>query len=232
MSRGSENENGGQLFFMSIRGLKTGEKVHITQSKPVEGQDGKYEVLKPINKIAGRLSKLEVKSRVWEGETYEELRIWLKDPNAGDPVAGGETYCLSCGVNGIGRNLINTLASIDGEIGELMISVYTNKTSGMPSLYVEHNGAKIGWKYTFDDLKQYIKKVEKKSKDATGKVVKTQVNEYFDLNEFLLKIFKEELPKKVRSGGGASAPKAKPHPLEVTTEEGAGAPDAGDDLPF
>ncbi len=224
MARGSEGQENLDLFFMTIRGLKAGESVHMTQSRPT-GEKGKYEELENINSISGDLVKVETRTRQFEGKAKEEIKLWLKDQLAGEK---GEMYVVSCGMNSIGRNIVNNLASVEGHIGNLRINVYTNKTSGMPALYMEHNGQKLSWKYQWEELSKYVTKTTKKAKNEKGVVVEVTENDMFELDEFLLNIFKNEIAKKVDPSKQLKEKQPSPAPVAVAE----GVDDAGDDLPF
>lgn len=225
MARGSEGKGDLAMFFMNIKGLKKGETVHITQAVPTE-EKGKYTQLENTNSVEGDLVDITTVVKEFDGKSKEEIKLWLKDQLAGDK---GELYVVTCGMNSIGRNIINNLASIDGPIGTLKLSVYMNRTSGMPSLYMEHNGQKLGWKYQWEELSQYVKKTTKKTKDAQGKTITVTENDNFELDEFLLGVLKEKIVKNIDPNKKLQA-KTQPSPAPVA--ETAGAENDSDDLPF
>lgn len=218
MSRGSSSADANlKLFFMKISGLKEGEKIHIKQTE-AKGDKEYVELEETINKVSGHLHKVEVREYKYKDEDKQELRVWLKD------TLEGEMYCVSVGLNSIGRNIINTLLGLEQPYGELEIRVYNKKDNDMPSVYMEHNGVKTGWKYGPDEIKKYI--VENK---VTKKGVAKIERDYFKLDEFLLK----ELNEKVISHFNKTPAKfaEQPAPTKVLAEAPSAA--AGDDdLPF
>jgi hypothetical protein len=121
------------------------------------------------------------------------------------------------------------LASIDDQyIGNLDVRVYTSKTD-QPSIYCEHNGQKLSWKLDYNnDIKPLVKTTVKKAKDASGKVVDVKENDYFDVNEKFLQIFREQIgnkidPKKRITSKPAATPVAQEE-LVTTEEDDLGLP--------
>ena len=226
MAMGNNGGDGSKLYFLSVRGLKKGEKVFIKVVEPVEGKDGEYKELPDISQVRGMVQKLEVINKTFEGESYDEIRLWLKDVNAGEL---GETYCLSCGVNSMGRNIINNLASIeDATLGELFINVYMRKGTEFSAVYMEHNGEKLSWSLDKDALAPFVKSTTKKVKGSDGKTTSVKVNDYFDLNEHLLGILREQIIPKVKP---ASVERSAPATSATSPDQGIPAGD-DDDLPF
>lgn len=160
---------------MKITGLKEGEKITIEQTQAVE--KGKHIKLdETVQDVAGQLHKVEV--REYEpraGEKAKELKIWLKDAQA------GEMYAVSCNLNSIGRSIINTILALQEPYGTLMIKVYNKRDTGFPAAYIEHNGEKSGWKYHPKDLTHLIDESPVK-KNGVTKIEK----DYFRQNEFLI----------------------------------------------
>lgn len=212
--RGNANREDLKMIFMSVKGQKKGENVHFKQTEALG--DKKYNVLEEtIDRVQGKLSKLETKTKEYEGKAYEELRVWLKDNDA------GEMYCVSVSLgSSIGRNLANTVAGTELKKGDdFVISVYTNK-KGFPSLYTQVNGHDTSWKFDYKaDLEPLITKTAKKVKDAkTGAAVETIERDYFNHDEFLLAAWKQA----VEAVNGTEASTDHPEPVPAN---------AGD-LPF
>lgn len=224
MSRGSSGGTDNlKLFFIGVRGLKDGEKIHLEQVEALG--DKKYNKDLPhINQITGIVHKLETKVR--KSDKYgdkDEIVIWLKD------IVSEELYCFSCGVNSIGRSIINTLAGIEGNLGELEIGVYTSKT-GRPSVYLKHNGAKTSWKYPIDFQKTMVTETSKREKVGNDVVTKI-IRDYLDLDAFFLKCFREDVMPKVQNFEAASKDHPEPKPMTDQSEEPQLVA-SGEDLPF
>lgn len=227
MSRGS-NMNNGKLFFLNIKGMKAGEKVHFKQ---VEAPAVKGNALidhPDVGDVSGQLHKTETVMYTYEGISKPNLVIWLKDLQADEMVR------VSCGLNSVGRSIINSLASIEGNIGKLAFSVYNSKKTGRPSVTVHHNDQKIGWKYTSDELKKYIKKSTKKERSADGKsTIDVDVYDYFDLDEFLLGLWNGPIREKVQNLSTAPVENTS-NPYQTTEgpkDDNTFEPNS-DDLPF
>jgi hypothetical protein len=234
--RGNPEQNDDALFFLSIRGLKQGETVHITQVQTTETK-GVYKELPNINQVSGVLVRTETKTREYkDGSQSEEVRLWLRDPNE------KETYILSVGLNMIGRSIINLLAGVEGKIGDVMIRVYNNKDTGRQAVYMEVDGTKSQWKYNYNEetvledktvppLSTMVTPIKKKKK-VDGKMKEVVENDYFELNEFMLKVFREEVAYKVDKAA-AYVPSSVPPTTAVAINDGAEPNDeSGDDLPF
>lgn len=223
MGRGSESSAyKGKRFFAAIKGAKEGEKVHFELSSKA-GKD------EPIKKegdepsLSGIITGAE--HRIWEykGEPKDSVVLIIQDSAAG---AEGETYKLEMSMSSIARSIIKSLLSVTSFFEEIKISLYTNK-KGYASVFVSQgvdaNGKDVAcpWAISLEDEAKYITKETKKAKDAKGKVVDKSVNNYMELDEYLLNRFKDEIiPKVMGKKAAASAPSSdEPSPN-------------GDDLPF
>lgn len=212
MARGGQSQGNLKMFFMNIRGLKKGEKIHFTQAEALG--DKEYKKLENIDRVSGQVVKVWAETKQYEGESYDELKLTLKDLQA------EEIYTVSCGLNAIGRGLVNALASVEGNLGELSLAVYTNK-KGYPALYITHNDQKLAWKWDKAFTEKYIKKTTKKVKVGNEVVDKVE-SDLFELNEFFLKVWKEEIAAKVQSLSNEFVPEAKEP--ELVEEDGKGLP--------
>jgi hypothetical protein len=205
---------------MKVKGLKHGEKVHIEQTKPLG--DKQYVTLEEtIDRIGGSFHELRFRKYTHQGDEITEVQLWLKDPKAG---AKGEMYAVSMNMNSVSRSLLNALLSIEGPIGNLELRFYNKKDNGYANIYIEHNGAKIGWKYKQDEVSHLIvsNTVSKKGQTVVEK-------DFFKLDEFFIKEATEQIIPK----GRQSTPRA-------TTVETGAVPvgdepyneTPSDDLPF
>jgi hypothetical protein len=219
MARGSNGVDGLELFFMKVKGLKHGEKVHIEQTKPLG--DKQYVTLEEtIDRIGGSFHELKFRTYTHQGDNITEVQIWLKDPKAG---AKGEMYAISLNMNSVARSILNALLSIDGPIGNLELRFYNKKDNGYANVYIEHNGAKIGWKYKQDEVSHLIvsNTVSKKGQTVVEK-------DYFKLDEYFIKEATDVIVPK----GRQSAPRATAEASNAPQVEEPYNEASSDDLPF
>lgn len=205
-----------KLFFMKITGLTVGEKAVITQKEAI-GDKKTIDLDEKLNFVKGNLHKVEIRDYEYKGEAVQELKVWLRDTLA------GELYAVSCGINSIGRSIINTLLNLERPYGELEIRVYNKKDSGYAAVYLEHNGVKAGWKYSPEEQKPYVKKtvVSKKGKDVTE-------TDTFLLDKFLIDELKANvIPHFTKVPAQFSGKEAEHSPEPALSSTGA-----DDDLPF
>jgi len=232
MSRGQNTQNG-KLFFLSVKGLKEGEKVYIKQVEAKGKKDNGDNILVDhpnVNDVGGQVHKIETVMREWEGVVKPSIVIWLKDLQADEMVR------LQCGMNKIGRSIINSLASIEGNLGNVSISVYNSKKpnkygkTGGAAVSVAHNGQKIGWKYSADEQKKYVKVGSTRVRGTDGKMIDKETFDNLELDEFFLNIWNTEIKNKVQT---ITSPSDSSFPAPAATEGPKDDTDAtGDDLPF
>lgn len=232
MARGNTgNGVSGDLFFVSIKGAKKGEEVHFKLKKGTG--DGAEESTE--KNLSGILTKAEHRLWTYEGQTNDSVVLFLKDRHAGTT---GETYKLELNMSSLTRGLINSLLSAKDFSEPLFLGVYTNKkgyASMSIGLGVDSGGApiRLDWAYELDFLNGKITKETKKAKDDKGKLITTEVNNYLELNEFLLSEFKAKVIPLV-----ASTPAVEPDGVaDQSWPEGKEAPKEQtghptDDLPF
>lgn len=207
-----------KLFFMKITGLKKGEKAVIEQSE-ARGEKQIVKLDEKLSFVKGKLEKVEIREYTYEGEQVKDLRVWLKDS------LDGEMYIVSCGLNSIGRSILNTLLNLEKPYGELEIRVYNKKDTGYAAAYIEHNGVKAGWKYTIDQMKPFIKE---NSISRKGQVVVER--DYFALDTKLIDELKAEVMPSLNkvpahfSGVEAKAPAQESDLAPVGADEDSGLP--------
>lgn len=225
--RGSSNGSDGlDLFYMNVKGLKKGEKVYIEQTKPLG--DKKYmKIDEKITEIGGKLTDIRFKDKEFEDEKYIETSLWLKDLAAGEK---GELYVLSFNNNSIGRSILNALLSIEGKINNLTLRFYNKKDTGYANVYIEHDGAKIGWKYNMDDVRHLI---EESTVKKNGKT--TIIKDYSALDNKLINEVKAQVLPKI---GKSPTPQSNTT-IEYTPSAGKNSSEIedaqvvdSDDLPF
>jgi hypothetical protein len=222
MGRGTESgESNLKLFLMKITGLKEGDKTRIEQTE-VRGKDDLLKLEETTQKVWGDL--IDIKIRTYEprkGETARELRLYLKDKEE------GELCIVSCGLNSIGRSIINTLLSLENPNGHLHISVYNKKSNELPGVSITFNGQKEGWKYSVAELKPYI--TENTYKRRGQPVIE---KEYFELDNFLIaELEKNVIPKLNRRKNDSGIKVRTENKISLIPEQHP-AENSTDDLPF
>jgi len=230
MARGNSNFEHLKLFFLKIKGLKKGETVHIEQEES-QGKDQKPKKLlkedgtpDTITEVSGVLDGVYIREGEYEGNKIHELKMNIVDQLA------GERLLLSCGMNSIGRDLMNQLLNIDSLGGEMQLRVYMNK-SGYPAVYFEYRGQKLGWKYdwTVQSSMVDVNTIKQKGKDVTTR-------DFYRLEEKLINEIKEKFMKSDQPATTATAPVAETTRGARKAKAPATAPVAAggddDDLPF
>lgn len=231
--RGNQNETSGDLLFVSIKGLKDGEKAHFELKKG----NGKGEPMteeKNEQNLSGLLVKAE--HRVWDykGVPTDSIVLYLKDEHANDH--GGETYKIEAGMSGVTRGLINSLLSAESFDQPLFLGLYNNK-KGYSSLSVGLGADDMGkpirldWKYDVAFFKSKVTTTTVKAKDEKGNIVDKQQNNYLELNDYLIKEFVAKVIPVIaaRKGSAALAPVAEDAAWPTPKQENKSV---NDDLPF
>lgn len=221
MARGKSIFGNKQFFYLNIKGLKPNESVHFTQTTK-EGDD--YKELENVQNVSGKLTDIKVEEKEWEGDKYKVFKLLLED------AVEGEVCIIECGMNNMGRGILNTLAGIADAVdqfGEVYVAVYNKKKTGFASAYITNDDATYDWKWDFQkDLASMVieNKVRKNGKDVIEK-------DYFDLNNFLLENAVPLIKSKVASPSAGSTPEPKDEMISNEPET-IGGEEEGDDLPF
>jgi len=185
----------GSLYYAKISGLKDGEQVHFELSS--KNPDGSKKVDGQEKKLTGLLVSAKHRQDTYQNQVYDKIVLILNDPQAGKD---GESYYISVNAaTGIGRNIINSLLNSDAFVAPLSISLYNSKEGGYPNVGMYLGGERLMWKYSIEEQSKYISTTKEKVKDASGKVVTKDKKNYLELNEFLLKEFKEKVVPAVNS---------------------------------
>jgi hypothetical protein len=210
MGRGSqEAAYQGSLLYAKITGTKPKETVHFELSRP--NPDDKKNPFKEGSerKLTGYLVGAAHRTFTWENNVIDTVALTLNDPAAGKE---GETYKVEfTAASSLGRSIINSLLGADNFLAPLTLSLYNNKENGYASVGVYLGGDQAKWKYSIDDQSKYVTTEKKKVKNAEGKLVTQEVKNYLELNDFLLKEFKEKVVPMVKpriTAAGAIASKA------------------------
>jgi hypothetical protein len=176
MGRGKDSQESNlKQFYMKITGLKEGDSIRIEQTE-VRSKDDLIKLDETTQAVWGELTDIKIRDfEPRKGEKAKELKIYLRDKEE------GEQYIVSCGLNSIGRSVINSLLSLQDPNGNLNIFVFNKRSNSLPGVSVTFNGEKVGWKYSVDQLKPYI--TENVYKKRGQSVVE---KEYHELDTFLL----------------------------------------------
>ena len=218
------------MFFVNVKGLQENDAHFklstINDSKELidEGRE---------NTLSGTLVK--AMHRIWEykGETNDSIIIVLNDPNSGD---GGESYRIEMSMNSIGRGIVNALLSAENFIEPIEIWVGVNK-KGYNSVSVRQGGERLEWALDLDEQAKHITKETVKKKNAeSGKIEKKEMNNYIELNDYMIKMFKEKVvpavsssSNEVQSDTSSERPTAS---WPTQADEPVAVGDEADDLPF
>ena len=89
--------------------------------------------------LEGRLVNISSKVKDFGGESVTQYLFEFKDD-------AGERFILSTGEkSGIARALLNSLASIEGEVGTIRVVPYLK--DGYTKILLYHNGERLNWKH-------------------------------------------------------------------------------------
>jgi hypothetical protein len=236
MARGSQESGAqGQLIYANIKGTKEGEKVHfvLTRSNPADPKSPIAEGTE--KKLTGTLVYAAHRPWTYQEKSIDGLVLILSDPAAGKE---GESYRVEVSNigSGIGRSIINSLLSATQFLEPITLSLYNSKEGGYANVGVYQGGDPLKWKYSIEEQAEFISISKKKEKDAKGKIIEKDVRDYTDLNEKLLKEFKEQVIPKVsasRQQHGSSKPNTENTPdWADSQQEGASVPAQDDGLPW
>src|SRR5210317_1585550 len=110
MAIGSQNSFGGaEILYGKITGLTEGEDPTIRFTKKVGvAEDGSniYKEVTRDKRVAGDLVYLGTSERKFKEDIIKNIHLTLVDTKA------GQVYKISCGLNGIGRSILNALGNI------------------------------------------------------------------------------------------------------------------------
>src|SRR3990167_6378829 len=192
--RGTQNLYGdNKVIYMKVAGLKKGETAHLIQTIKSPTGSG-YDTLADEYAVSGNLIKAEISEYEWEGAKVRSIKLYLEDAKC------KEVCVLECGMNNIGRNIINTLANAVDMVEPFRFSVYNNKKTDYASIYITQDDTPVGWKYPYEtDIKpRIVVNVVRK-----GGQEDVEEKDYYDLDQWMLEVFKNEVikrvPKKERS---------------------------------
>lgn len=171
LKRNSFN-NDGKLSVLRLRTKDAAGKV-ITPlfSVSEKNADGKWVEVDTTQYVSGNLVKVEIKEKVWEGEAYNTVNLYLKD--------GKDLYLVDCRINMLNRSLFNAFLSLD-TFENLSISTYMQKSKKDGKEYgaiaLRQGEELVHWKYSQSELPKPV------SVTFKGKTM----NDWSDQEKFLL----------------------------------------------
>lgn len=134
-----------------------------------------------INRIEGRLTKIDVGTFTYEGKDIKNYKLYIvKEINqmvGKIYIEKNILFILNMNYTQVGRSIINSLLGCSKPIDKIYLELYKNQ-SGYCSLKMLVNGAKSVWKYSIDDQRSHIEVI----KNRKGEWVS---NDYSSLDELL-----------------------------------------------
>lgn len=126
-----------------------------------------------INRIEGKLTKIEMGSFTYEGKEIKNFKLYIgKEVNQKNIL-----FILNLNYTQIGRSIINSLLGCNKPIDKIYLELYKNQ-SGYCSLKMLINGSKSVWKFSIDEQRSHIEVI----KNRKGEWVS---NDYSSLDELL-----------------------------------------------
>jgi len=170
-----------RVLYLKLKGLKKDQSPYFEISEKNK-DTGKVEPTGATETVvSGNLIDIgEMKSELYPDKFHGYMI--LQDMSASK---NGESYRLNFSMSNVMRNIINNLAGADQPLQDVKISVYTDK-QGYAKGFVTVNGAKVDWKYSWEEISGLI--VKNKVKKA-GKTV--EESDYYEVDK---KLMEEGLP--------------------------------------
>lgn len=210
---GNDNQNSNKFYILKVK-TKNLEKQDVSPyfSVSEKGEDGKWKEVNQVNKVSGKLVKVDTGKRTWDEQEYDEIKLLFSDAKADE--GKGEDYLLDLRLNLLSRSLINGLLSLD-TFDNLSVSLYQTKKADKTynAISLRQDDKMVNWRFKLDELP----KVEK-VKIGKGK----EIADSTALDEFYLEQI-EGLKVKVNK-------KAKSEPSAENAS--VASEDDGDSIPF
>lgn len=168
-----KDENGGSIYddvyYVKAR---TKNAAYFEFSKR-EGDKILIDKRTSINRIEGRLTKIDMGTFTYEGKDIKNYKLYIvKDVNGKNIL-----FILNMNYTQVGRSIINSILGCNKPIDKIYLELYKN-ASGYCSLKMLINGAKSVWKYSVDEQRSHIEVI----KNRKGEWVS---NDYSSLDELL-----------------------------------------------
>lgn len=126
-----------------------------------------------INRIEGRLTKIDMGTFTYEGKDIKNYKLYIvKEVNQKNIL-----FILNMNYTQVGRSIINSILGCNKPIEKIYLELYKN-ASGYCSLKMLINGSKSVWKFSIDEQRSHIEVI----KNRKGEWVS---NDYSSLDELL-----------------------------------------------
>lgn len=168
-----KDENGGsiydEVYYVKSR---TKNAAYFEFSKR-EGDKILIDKRTSINRIEGKLSKIDMGSFTYEGKEIKNYKLYIvKEINQKNIL-----FILNMNYTQVGRSIINSILGCNKPIEKIYLELYKN-ASGYCSLKMLINGQKSVWKFSIDEQRSHIEVI----KNRKGEWVS---NDYSSLDELL-----------------------------------------------
>lgn len=134
-----------------------------------------------INRIEGRLTKIDMGTFTYEGKDIKNYKLYIVkevDRMYGKIyIKKNILFILNMNYTQVGRSIINSLLGHTKAIDKIYLELYKN-ASGYCSLKMLVNGAKSVWKYSIDDQRKKIETITNKKGEFVS-------NDYTELDDLL-----------------------------------------------
>ena len=231
MAIGNNKGNLDTIYVKMIGFKKTDKKIYLSFLRK-DGEE--YVEFTQNNSVSGCVVDFQKKEFEFEGKKKKAYKIVLVDDTAGDK---GERYVLEVSESNHGRNILNSILSMQEFLSPISISVYFKKSKkdgkDYPSVSVRYvdGDAFVPWKIPFAEINDMVTT----STNEDGEKIRNykKVNAFFEkeVDKFIADNFKSK-PK-------ATASEQKPEPKYVEQEEKDDDPgpapettEEDDNLPF
>jgi hypothetical protein len=174
----AKSNNDFAKILCQIKGLKHGDEARIEM---IENYDTEDQATTVEYGVEGLLVGIMDKTYEHNDEEIRQFMLILEDADT------EEVFFLKCGMNGVGRDIINALAGTN-ELGTLDISVFNDKKSGYAKVRVLNNREKTDWGWHPRDDAEWADKIaiSTKKKKVKGKMVDVTERDYTELNDWLI----------------------------------------------
>jgi len=168
-----KDENGGsiydEVYYVKSR---TKNAAYFEFSKR-EGDKILIDKRTSINRIEGRLTKIDMGSFTYEGKDIKNFKLYIvKEVNQKNIL-----FILNMNYTQVGRSIINSLLGHTKAIDKIYLELYKN-ASGYCSLKMLINGQKSVWKFSIDEQRKKIETITNKKGEFVS-------NDYSDLDNLL-----------------------------------------------
>lgn len=126
-----------------------------------------------INRIEGKLSKIDMGSFTYEGKEIKNYKLYIVKEVNGKNIL----FILNLNYTQVGRSIINSILGCNKPIDKVYLELYKNQ-SGYCSLKMLINGLKSVWKYSIDEQRKKIETITNKKGEFVS-------NDYTELDDLL-----------------------------------------------